>query len=91
MESDLTELSKEELIRHIEILYHNMDVDYKDKCKNYINKDKIKRKIDELKEIADNGANAVRFAMTHDDEIERIQKQKDISTMINILQELLED
>ena len=52
--------------------------------------DKIKAIIEELKLIADNGANAVRFAMTHDDEVERIQKQKDISAMIDILQSLLE-
>ena len=51
---------------------------------------KIKAKIEELKLIADNGANAVRFAMTHDDEVERIQKQKDIRTMVDILQSLLE-
>lgn len=57
---------------------------------NYISKEKIKAKIEELKLIADNGANAVRFAMTHDDEVERIQKQKDISAMIDILQSLLE-
>lgn len=53
-------------------------------------KDKIKAEIEELKLIADNGANAVRFAMTHDDEVERIQKQKDISAMIDFLQSLLE-
>ena len=66
---------------------------YDDACKcllNTIDKDKIKAKIEELKLIADNGANAVRFAMTHDDEVERIQKQKDISAMIDILQSLLE-
>lgn len=59
-------------------------------AKKYEIQDKIKAKIEELKLIADNGANAVRFAMTHDDEVERIQKQKDISAMIDILQSLLE-
>ena len=42
MESDLTELSKEELIRHIEILNHNINVSYKDQCENYVSKDKIR-------------------------------------------------
>ncbi len=54
-------------------------------------KDRIKEKIEWLREISDNGINAVRFAATHDDEIERMQKQKDISTMIGILQELLKE
>ena len=54
-------------------------------------KDRIKEKIEWLREISDNGINAVRFAATHDDEIERMQKQKDISTMIGILQELLRE
>ena len=61
-----------------------------DKLCNKKWKDKIKAKIEALKAIADNGANAVRFAMTHEDEIERIQKQKDIGTMVEVLQSLLE-
>lgn len=51
----------------------------------------IKEKIEWLKVIADNGMNAVRFACSKEDEIERMQKQKDINTMINILQEILEE
>ena len=67
------------------------DKEIETRIKNkFISKDKIKAKIEELKAIADNGANAVRFAMTHEDEIERIQKQKDIGTMVEILQSLLE-
>jgi len=54
-----------------------------------IPKSLVREKIEHLKEISDNGANAVRFAAAHDDEIERIQKQRDISTMIDILQDLL--
>ena len=61
-----------------------------DKLCNKKWKDKIKAKIEALKAIADNGANAVRFAMTHEDEIEIIQKQKDIGTMVEVLQSLLE-
>lgn len=63
---------------------------FENQKENFIHKDKIKAKIEEIKAIADNGANAVRFAMTHEDEIERIQKQKDIGTMVEILQSLLE-
>ena len=57
----------------------------------FIPKSKIKEKIEELERISDNGMNAVRFASTHEDEIERIERQKNISTMISILQELLDD
>lgn len=66
MGSDLTELSKEELIRHIEILYHNMNVDYKDKCENYISKDKIRDEIESLKNMKVDGetfTTAVNFAI----------------------------
>ena len=49
MGSDLTELSKEELIKHIEILNNNIDVAYRDKCENYISKDKIKTIIEDYK------------------------------------------
>lgn len=48
MGSDLTELSKEELIKHIETLNHNIDVAYKDKCENYINKENIRDIIEDL-------------------------------------------
>ena len=51
----------------------------------------IQNKIEWLKAIADNGMNAVRFACSKEDEIERMQKQKDINTMINILQEIIEE
>lgn len=74
-------IDKEFFLKFGEIILNELD-----------NKDKeIKEKIEWLREISDNGANAVRFAATHDDEIERIQKQKDISTMIGILQELLKE
>lgn len=46
MEDDLNEYSKEELIEHIKILNHNIDIDEEDKCKNYISKDKIKEKLE---------------------------------------------
>lgn len=58
--------------------------------KDVIPKSKVREKIEWLKTISDNGANAVRFAMTYEDEIERKQKQKDINTMISILEELQE-
>lgn len=57
----------------------------------YISKDKIREEIEHLEKIADNGINAVRFAASEEDEIKRIQKQKDIGAMIDILQELLEE
>lgn len=59
--------------------------------KNFIPISVIQNKIEWLKLIADNGMNAVRFACSKEDEIERIQKQKDINTMINILQELIKE
>ena len=57
----------------------------------YIPKSKIEEKIEWLEKISDNGMNAVRFAATHEDEIERKERQKNISTMIKILEELLEE
>lgn len=52
---------------------------------------RIKEKIEWLEEISDNGMNAVRFAATYEDEIERKERQKNISKMIDILQELIEN
>lgn len=56
-----------------------------------IPKSKVQEKIEWLEEISDNGMNAVRFAATYEDEIERKERQKCISRMIEILQELIED
>ena len=58
---------------------------------NYINKDKIRQKIEWCKSIIDNGANAVRFANSSKEEIERAERVRNISTMIDILEELLEE
>lgn len=53
-------------------------------------KEKIEEKIEYLKQIIDNGANGVRFANSKEEEIERTERQKNISTMIDILQQILE-
>ena len=66
-----------------------IDAVQKDAKKEII--DKIDKKIEWLKQISDNGINAVRFAASYEDEIERKERQKNISTMINILEELKEE
>lgn len=63
-----------------------IDAAQKDANKEII--DKINKKIEWLKQISDNGINAVRFAASYEDEIERKERQKNISTTINILEEL---
>lgn len=66
-----------------------IDAAQKDAKKEII--DKIDKKIEWLKQISDNGINAVRFAATYEDEIERKERQKNISTMISILENLKEE
>ena len=66
-----------------------IDAAQKDAKKEIV--DKINKKIEWLKQISDNGINAVRFAASYEDEIERKERQKNISTMINILEELKEE
>ena len=80
----------ENLIKRNKELEENYDKLSKHFIENHIPKSKVREKIEWLKTISDNGANAVRFAMTYEDEIERKQKQKDINTMISILEELQE-
>lgn len=72
--------------KDLDVVYIKGVYDERDKWKS-----KVKEKIEWLEEISDNGINAVRFAGAYEDEIKRIERQKNISTMIGILQELLEE
>lgn len=62
---------------------------------NYILKSKVeellKEKIEWCIKASNSGLNAIQYACSKEDEIERIERQKNISTMISILKEILQE
>ena len=51
----------------------------------------IKEKIEWCIKASNSGLNAIQYACSKEDEIERIERQKNISTMISILEEILQE
>lgn len=95
LETDLKELKEKNKELESELYCaNNIISDQIDLLRDSIPKskvrDKIEEKIEYLKQIIDNGANGVRFANSKEEEIERTERQKNISTMIDILQQILE-
>lgn len=99
-ELDLIKIKGKEYIS--KSIYNELEKDKKALINNYskilgefIPKSKVeellKEKIEWCIKASNSGLNAIQYACSKEDEIEKIERQKNISTMISILKEILQE